>query len=251
MPDFLIAGGAALASGMMLVVGATIAWFVRVPPSVTAGIMAFGAGVLLSTLAYELVQEANDGGGVTATITGCLAGALLYVIADSILARYGAQHRKRSAGLQKSEGEKQGSGTAIAIGALLDGIPESLVLGLSVVATGGVSGSLLIAFGLSNVPEGLSASAGMKQSGRSARYVFGVWGGIAIASGLAAVLGTVVLASASAATIAFVTTVAAGAILAMLSNTMIPEAFARDRAATGFIVTVGFLTAFALHEWGQ
>ena len=250
MPDYLIAAGAAFASGSMLVIGALVSWFVKVPASVTAGIMAFGAGVLLSTLAYELVQEANDGGGASATIAGCLAGATLYVIADSILARYGAQHRKRSTTLQSSEREKQGSGTAIAIGALFDGIPESLVLGLSVVATGGVSMSLLVAFGLSNVPEGLSASAGMKQSGRSARYVFGVWGGIALASGIAAMVGTFALASASPSTVAFVTTVAAGAILAMLSNTMIPEAFARDRTITGLIVTVGFLTAFALHELG-
>ncbi|EAR24111.1 putative integral membrane protein [marine actinobacterium PHSC20C1] len=250
MPDFLVAGGAALLSGSMLVIGALVAWFVKVPSSATAGIMAFGAGVLLSTLAYELVQDANEGGGVTATIAGCLVGAIAYVIADTVLARYGAQHRKRSAGLQASEGDKQGSGTAIAVGALLDGIPESLVLGLSVVATGGVSLPLLVAFGLSNVPEGLSASAGMKQSGRSARYVFGVWGSIAVASGIAAMLGTFMLASASESTIAFVTTVAAGAILAMLSNTMIPEAFARDRTITGLIVTVGFLTAFALHELG-
>ncbi|TQO18675.1 ZIP family zinc transporter [Rhodoglobus vestalii] len=248
MPDFLLAGGAAFASGSMLVVGALVSWFVRVPASVTAGIMAFGAGVLLSTLAYELVQEANDGGGVLATIAGCLAGAILYVIADAVLARYGAQHRKRSTAVQSSEEEKQGSGTAIAIGALFDGIPESLVLGLSVVATGGVSMPLLVAFGLSNLPEGLSATAGMKQSGRSARYVFAVWGGIAIASGIAAMIGTVALTSASGPAVAFVTTIAAGAILAMLSNTMIPEAFARDRTITGLIVTVGFLTAFALHE---
>ncbi|EPR75617.1 putative integral membrane protein [Leifsonia rubra CMS 76R] len=165
MPDFLLAGGAAFASGSMLVVGALVSWFVRVPASVTAGIMAFGAGVLLSTLAYELVQEANDAGGVLATIAGCLAGAILYVIADTVLARYGAQHRKRSIAVQSSEEEKQGSGTAIAIGALFDGIPESLVLGLSVVATGGMSMPLLVAFGLSNLPEGLSATAGMKQSG--------------------------------------------------------------------------------------
>jgi ZIP family zinc transporter len=113
-----------------------------------------------------------------------------------------------------------------------------------------MSMALLIAFGLSNVPEGLSASAGMKQSGRSAKYVFGVWGGIAVASGIAAMVGTFALASASQSTVAFVTTVAAGAILAMLSITMIPEVFARDRTITGLTVTVGFLTTFALHELG-
>ena len=90
----------------------------------------------------------------------------------------------------------------------------------------------------------------MKQSGRRARYVFGVWSGIALASGAAALLGNVLLASAGAELIAFITTVAAGAILAMIANTMIPEAYAKDHAATGLLTTLGFLSAFALHELG-
>lgn len=250
MGEALLAGGVGLAAGGMLVVGALIAWFVRVPPSVTAGIMAFGAGVLISALAYELVLEASENGGLLATVGGFLVGAVIYVCADMLLARYGAKHRKRSSALQSSEDEKAGSGAAIAIGALLDGIPESIVLGLSVAGGGVVSVPILAAVAISNIPEGLSSSAGMKASGRGARYVFGVWVGIAIASGLAALLGTVLLAGASAATIAFVTTIAAGGILAMLSNTMIPEAFDQDHALTGLFATVGFLAAFVLHELG-
>lgn len=250
MVDALQAGGYGLAAGSMLVVGAFIAWFARVPASVTAGVMAFGAGVLISALAYELVEEANRDGGLFATVAGFFVGALIYVAADALLARYGARHRKRSSDLQASEEEQSGSGLAIAVGALLDGIPESIVLGLSVAGGASLSLPIFVAIAISNVPEGLSSGAGMKASGRGARYVFGVWGGIAVASGLAAFIGSLALADASSATIAFVTTIAAGGILAMLANTMIPEAFSRDRSLTGLLTTIGFLTAFVLHELG-
>ncbi len=103
---------------------------------------------------------------------------------------------------------------------------------------------------ISNLPEGLSSAAGMKQSGRSARYVFGVWGGIAVASGLAGLLGSVLLQDASPATIATITAVAAGAILAMVADTMIPEAFERTHLYTGFIATLGFMLAFTVQRLG-
>jgi ZIP family zinc transporter len=157
-----------------------------------------------------------------------LAGAIVYVAANAALNQRGARHRKRSGGQQPSEDEQSGSGAAIAVGALLDGIPESVVLGLSLLGGGGVSPSVLAAIFISNVPEGLSSAAGMKESGRSARYVFGVWGGIAV-----------------------ITAVAAGAILAMLADTMIPEAFERAHVLTGLITALGFLTAFAVHLAGE
>lgn len=159
-----------------------MAWWVRVPPAVIAWIMAFGAGVLISALSFELVDEAVRQGGATATTVGFLAGALVHVAANAALDRRGARHRKRSGGQQPSEEQQSGSGAAIAVGALLDGVPESVVLGLGLVGGGGVSPTVLAAIVISNVPEGLSSAAGMKRSGRSAGYVFGVWGGIALAS---------------------------------------------------------------------
>ncbi len=248
MTEALLAGGVGLAAGSTLLVGAAIGWFVRVPRILVAGVMAFGAGVLISTLAYELVAEANNDGGLVPTVSGFLVGAISYVGADALLARYGAGHRKRSGELQKSEAEQSGSGLAIAVGALLDGIPESVVLGLSIASGGALSVPIFAAVAISNIPEGLSSSAGMKVSKRSAPYVFGIWGGITIASGLAAFFGFVLLADAAAAPIAFVTTIAAGAILAMVSNTMIPEAFEEDHSITGLLASLGFLTAFVLHE---
>ena len=196
------------------------------------------------------MAEAADTGGLLASAVGFLAGALAYFAATSALARRGARHRKRSGAnpgaAQPSEDEQQGSGTAIAIGALLDGIPESVVIGIGLLGGGAVSVSVVAAVFISNVPEGLSSAAGMKNSGRSARYVFGVWGGIAVASALAATVGYSTLGDAPPEVIAVITAVAAGAILTMVADTMIPEAFAKTAIWTGLIAAVGFLVAFAI-----
>ncbi|WP_027933465.1 ZIP family metal transporter [Amycolatopsis thermoflava] len=248
MPEWLEAGVWGLVGGAALVIGAAVAWFARVPSRVVAWIMAFGAGVLISALAFDLMDEAERTGGLLPTALGFLGGAVAYVLANVALARRGARHRKRSHDRQPSEDEVQGSGSAIAVGALLDGVPESVVLGLSLLGGGGIGVSVLAAVFISNVPEGLSSAAGMKQAGRSARYVFGVWGGIALASGVAALLGNLLLADAAPETIAVITAVAAGAILAMIADTMVPEAFEEAQLVTGLITAAGFLTAFALER---
>jgi ZIP family zinc transporter len=251
VPVWLEAGWWGLVGGAALVLGAGVAWLVRVPQRVVAGIMAFGAGVLISALAFELVDEAEREGGLAATAGGFLAGALAYVAANAFLDRRGARHRKRSQDQQPSESEAPGSGAAIAVGALLDGVPESVVLGLSLLQGGAVGVGVLAAVFISNVPEGLSSAAGMKRAGRGAGYVFGVWGGIAVASGVAALVGCLLLQGAPPATIAVITAVAAGAILAMLADTMIPEAFERTHVLTGLITALGFLTAFGIERLGR
>jgi ZIP family zinc transporter len=135
---------------------------------------------------------------------------------------------------------------AIAIGALLDGIPESIVIGLSMLQGGAVSMVAVMAIFLSNLPEGLSSATGMRNAGRSAGYIFGVWGGIALISGIAALLGYALFGQFSPDVVAATTAVAAGAILAMLADTMIPEAFEQAHTFAGLITVVGFLVAFVL-----
>jgi ZIP family zinc transporter len=249
VPEWIEAGLWGLLGGAALVLGALVAWFVRVPQAVIASVMAFGSGVLISAVAFDLMAEAADTGGLGPTAIGFLGGALAYLGANALLARQGARHRKRSGG-QPSEDEQSGSGAAIAVGALLDGVPESVVLGLGLLTGGGVSASVLAAVFISNVPEGLSSAAGMKASGRSARYVFGVWGGIAVISGVAALVGYLALGDAAPELVAVITAVAAGAILTMIADTMIPEAFEETRTWTGVITTVGFLVAFAINRAG-
>jgi ZIP family zinc transporter len=250
VPIWLEAGFWGLLGGVALVIGALVAWFVRVPQPVIASVMAFGSGVLISAVAFDLVLEAEKTGGLLPTAIGFLGGALAYVGANAALARRGARHRKHSGDRQPSEKEQSGSGVAIAVGALLDGIPESVVLGVSLLSGGGVSLSMLAAVFISNVPEGLSSAAGMKSNGRSAAYVFGVWGSIAAVSALAALAGSLALDGAAPELIAVITAVAAGAILTMIADTMIPEAFEETHSWTGVITTVGFLVAFAIDVAG-
>jgi ZIP family zinc transporter len=245
MPDWLQAGLSGLAAGGALLVGAGIAWFVRVPLSVVAAVMAFGSGVLISALAFELVADAAERGGLLPTVGGFLVGAVLYVGADGLLQARGGGGRQRP---DRGPERGSGSGLAIALGAVVDGIPESIVLGVGLATGGGLNPAIFAAVAISNIPEGLSSTAGLKGEERSLRFVTAMWGAIAVVSGIASLLGYAVLQHAGDGPIAFVTAIAAGGILAMLANTMIPEAFARERTMTGLFAAVGFLAAFALHE---
>lgn len=231
-------------SGSALVLGVAIAYLIDVPQRVVAAIMAFGSGVLISALSFDLMQEAFESGGFGATAMGFLIGAAVYTGANIYISRRGGHDRKRSGTQQQTADE--GAGLGIAVGALLDGIPESIVIGVSLLADRGVSLVAVAAVFLSNVPEGLSSAAGMRKAGRSAAYVFGVWSAIALASGLAALLGNIAFADVGAEYIAGVTAIAAGAILAMVVDTMIPEAFDAAREYAGLITVAGFLAAFAL-----
>jgi ZIP family zinc transporter len=248
MPTWAAAGFWGFVAGAALILGAACAYFWRVPQRLIAAVSAFGAGVLISALSFELMDEAYKRGGFLATAIGFIAGAAIFTGADWLLSRNGAKHRKRSDGKQPSEQDDPGSGLAIALGALIDGIPESVVIGLSLLHGGAVSTVAVIAIFISNVPEGLSSAAGMKKAGRGALYIFGVWTAIAVASGLAAIAGYAVFEHFPAGVIAGTTAIAAGAILAMLVDTMIPEAFQVTHNFAGLITVAGFLISFILSK---
>lgn len=244
------AAGWGLVAGAALLVGAAIGYWTHLPQRAIAGVMAFGSGVLISALTLELMEEAYRRGGFDSTAIGFFAGALVYSLANWALSRNGAKHRKRSGGKQPSESESGGSGLAIALGSLLDGIPESIAIGVSMIEGGAVSLVTVAAVFLSNVPEGLSSVVGMKRAGRSLAYIFGVWAGIALASGAAAWAGFVVFAGFSPEVIAATTATAAGAILAMLADTMIPEAYEEAHDFAGLITVAGFMASFVLSKLG-
>ncbi len=246
MPLSLEAGLWGLLAGSALLIGAAIGYFADVSQRWIASIMAFGAGVLISALSFDLMDEAYHRGGAWAAGIGFIAGATAYTLANWYLSHHGARHRKRSGGKQPSETQEPGSGLSIAVGALLDGIPESIVIGTTMIGGGAVSWVAVIAIFLSNVPEGLSSSAGMRQAGRSKLYVFGIWFVITVISGIAAWAGCAVFSRFSAGVIAATTAVAAGAILSMLADTMIPEAFEYAHDFAGLITVIGFLAAFVL-----
>jgi ZIP family zinc transporter len=212
--------------------------------------MAFGAGVLISALAFELMDEAWQRGGFTPVAGGFLGGAALYTFLNLLLARRGARHRKRSSGEHREQDKAKNpeNGAALALGALLDGIPESIVIGVSMLRGGAVGLVAVIAVFLSNIPEGLSSSAGMKSEGRPIGFVMALWSGIAAIAGVAAWLGYVAFAGVDPAVVATVQAIAAGAILTMVVDTMVPEAFEGTHEYAGIIAVSGFLAAFALSK---
>jgi len=246
IPPVALAGFWGLLAGSALLVGAAAGFFTHVPERVHASVMAFGAGVLFSAISFELLDEANRLGGAYTAAAGLLVGGAVFTLANMALARRGAAHRKRHNASALGKAAAGNNGPAIAVGSLIDGIPESIAIGLTIVAGGAVSTATVIAIFLSNIPEGLSSSAGLKTMGWSAGKVFGLWTAIAVVSGAASLAGYAVFSGLGAGTNAFVLALAAGGILAMLADTMVPEAFSEERSLSGIVTVIGFITSFLL-----
>jgi ZIP family zinc transporter len=233
-----------LLAGSSLILGGAIGLWLPLPREVRGLIMGFGAGVLISAVAYELVDdafEAADGFAIVAV--GLLAGAATFFVGDLYIDRMGGADRKRSEGTSSAAG---GTALAIVLGIVLDGIPESAVIGLTLLGGAGVSAAMIVAVFLSNLPEAIAATTALARSGWSRRKILALWVGVTLVSGLSALLGFVIFDGASASWLAFVLAFAAGAILTMLADTMLPEAFERSGKWTGLATTLGFAVAFAV-----
>jgi len=219
-----------------LVLGALIV-FVHGPTKMSLGlIMGFGAGVLLSAVSFELLEEAlTVPGGQGATVLGFFSGAIVFYLGDSAIARIG-----------RSGGEES-SGPAIVLGTVLDGVPESAVLGLTLLQTGSIGISMLVAVFVSNLPEAIAATSGLITSGWRRSRVLALWTGVASASALASAAGYALLADSSPRNRSFVLAFAGGAILTMLSTSMIPVAFEDARRPVGLATTLGFAVALAIN----
>ena len=205
--------------------------------------MAFGAGVLLSAVAYDLVQEAFNvtaDGGLWVAV-GLAAGAFTFYLGDLLIDRMGGAARKSMKGP-----DDEGSPLAIVLGTVLDGIPESIVIGLTLLGGGVIDLAVVIAVFLSNVPEAISATTGLKASGWKGSRIMGLWLLVALASGFASLVGFAVFGGLPPSAVAFVDAFAAGAILTMLADTMIPEAFEFGGKQAGLATTLGFGLAFGL-----
>jgi ZIP family zinc transporter len=205
-------------------------------------VLAFGAGVLISAVAYELFLDATETSDRLRIATaGLFAGSLTFYAGDAVIDRMGGEERK-------SMGGRQAGGVALAIvlGIVLDGIPESFVVGVDLLKGNGVSAAFIAAVFLSNLPEAAAASTGLRESGWEARRIYGLWVVVVLVSATAAALGYGLLGDASQNVIAFVLAFAAGAILTMLADTMMPEAFEQGGRAAGLLTTLGFAVAFGI-----
>jgi zinc transporter, ZIP family len=223
-----------------LLVGALIAYLLDPSRRVIAVVMALGTGLLIGSVAFELVDEALETQTVASVAALVLVGSAVFTVGDWRLTRRGGGDRKDMEGAQA-----EGSPLAIVLGSVLDGIPESFVLGLTVLQ-GGVSVSLLVAVVLSNLPEGMSSSSGLKAAGWPRGRVLAMWSVVVAVSALAAAAGYALLDPASGETGALVQAFAGGALLAMLADTLLPEAYAVEGVLTGQLVVAGFAVSLAL-----
>jgi ZIP family zinc transporter len=218
-----------------LIVGAVIGLKVKTRPQVTGLLLGFGAGALISAVSFELAAEALHVGGTDSLAAGLAAGAATYFVGSRLLGRRHGTHPAAS-----------GTGALLALGALLDGVPESAALGLTLTQGGGVSVALLAAIFISNLPESAGSATIMRKGGSGDREVLGLWLGVAAAGVVACVLGFVLLDGASDNIVAAVQAFAAGAILTMLVDTMIPEATKTGGDKTGLATVLGFAVALLL-----
>jgi len=253
-----------------LVIGCIVALFVSLPKGVIAAIMAFGSGVLVAALTFSLVQEAFSlSQSIPPVVIGFILGGVSYSVANRILDKKSSGHgdspaksntsgtrsnsrirnRIRSHG-DNAGGGKSASGLSLLVGSVMDNIPENMALGISLVTGGAVNVVLIAAIFISNFPEGLASTEGMKSNGRNKKYIIGLWSIAVILGTISTAIGFAVLSKASPFVISVVISFAAGAILVMLAESMIPEAFEEGGSKIGLAAMVGFAVAFILGRIG-
>jgi ZIP family zinc transporter len=237
--------GAALGWGALaassLVLGALLAFARRWPARQLGLVLAFGAGALISAVSFELAAEGLAVGSLGATAIGLGVGALTYFGLDGLIASRTAAGRGRS-------GRAGGSdpGAALALGAFLDGIPEQLVLGIGLAAGEGVGVGLLVAIFVSNLPEAIGSASEMRKAGSERRKVLGLWTAVAAICAVATIAGYAIADATSGELQAGVDGFAAGALLVMLIDSMIPEASRDSGRVAGLVTVLGFAVATAL-----
>jgi ZIP family zinc transporter len=217
-------------SASSLLIGALLGTRRRWPDRQVGLVLAFGAGALISAGSFELAAEGAQVGGAGWVALGLAAGALVYYAADGALARRPGA----------------GGGTALALGAFLDGIPEQAVLGIGLAGGAGVSVGLLVAIFVSNLPEAIGSSSDMKEAGRESGEIMRIWLAVAAICTLATVAGFVIADATSGNLRAGIDGFAAGALLVMLVDSMIPEATQKFGRRAGLVTTLGFAVAASL-----
>ncbi|WNQ09463.1 ZIP family metal transporter [Paenibacillus aurantius] len=237
-------------SGSAVFLGALAALYLKIPVKLTGWIMAFGTGVLMGAAAYELLGDSMEQGGMGPTVLGFSIGAILFTAFDWYISRKGGAGRKRSS--KESEKTKKGSagggkegGAAIFVGTVMDAVPESIMIGTSLLS-GSVSWLLVVAIFISNIPEGLSSTVGLKAGGYSRGKILLLWLSVLVISALCSLGGYVFLEGAPDELMAVIGSFAGGGITAMVASTMMPEAYEEGGPVVGLLSACGLISSLIL-----
>ena len=226
-----------------LIVAAELAFAVRLSRMLIGLIMAFGVGALISSVSFELIAPALQDAETWKVALGLALGSATFFIGDQLIARIGGTNHKSTDGDTGDDGDGDGGGLGIVLGTVLDGVPESAVLGMSLVGGAGVSVSLLAGIWISNFPESLGSTVNMVSSGWSKGKIRLLWWGIVAISAISAGLGFVVVDNSSALSGVLIESFAAGALLTMIADEMAPEAYDRSKIYAGVATVAGFALA--------
>ncbi|TLS37233.1 ZIP family metal transporter [Pseudalkalibacillus caeni] len=229
-------------AGSSILLGTVTSFFVPMKQRILGYIMAFGTGALIAATSFELLLKSIESSGLLSTTIGFLAGAGIFTAFDWYLWKNGARKRNRSSG-----GSSSGVGWAIFVGAIMDNIPETAMIGVSLIGNNSVSWALLAAVFISNFPEGLSSSSGLLEDGYSKKKIFLSWTAAVIITALSSLAGYVFLNGAPDQVRAILGSFAGGSIIAMVSSTMLPEAYEKSDPTIGLITALGLLIALALN----
>lgn len=233
-----------LAASSALAIGAAIGSRFTAPRQLTGVLLAFASGALISALAFELFEEAFELGGAVRSGLGLLAGAAAFVVLDTGLDRRVAGQSGPDEREVAASGARGGVGFALLAAVTLDGVPENLALGVSLVE--GASLTLLVAIFASNLPEALVGAQAMREQGLRARTVIVTWLACAVLLVVAVVLGRAFGGALSDEVLAIALGFAGGAVLASLADTLMPEAFEHGRPWNAFATAAGFFLSFVL-----
>ncbi len=229
--------------GFGLIFGAVLCVYLKFRHKLIAAFMAFGSGVLICALTFGLMEEAFTKGGFDAIIVGFLAGGFMFIFGNYLLYHFGGREHKY---IKTHIARKNSNGKLMILGAMLDGIPESMALGVALFAGGGNGFLMMIAIFLSNFPESISSVAGLKKEGFSKTRIVAAWSLVALISFVTVILSYLFLNDISSNMIGFIESFAAGAILAMLADSMIPEAYEEGGYIIASLTILGFLVSFVL-----
>jgi len=225
-----------------LIIGGSIAYRLSLSKRTLGVIMAFGAGTLIAAISFELIPEAlNLAKGTGFPGFGLFAGALTFFLADKLIEKLGA---KDHMAIEASSQSRLVIPMVLAI--ILDGVPESIVIGLGLFEGGKVSLAMLVAVFISNLPESIAGSTGMKAGGWGRGKILILWVTIALVCAFATVAGYSLFSGASDQWLSFIQAFAGGAILMMLANSMMPEAFEHGGKLAGVFTVLGFALSLTM-----
>ncbi len=235
----------AFLTGFSLIFGAVIGISFKISQKIIAAIMAFGSGIMICALTFGLMEEAYNYGGFDAVIIGFLVGGIVFITGDFLIHRFGGRHYKKKKPFKTI---RQTNGKAIVFGALLDGIPETIALGVSLFAKNGIGILMVVAIFLSNLPESLTSVIDLKKEGFSKKQIYFMWTVVSIIVIITTIISYLFLKKLNLNILGIILSFASGSILTMLSDSMIPEAFEEGGYLIGFLTMLGFLTAFILYN---